>query len=221
MDHRFEFIYCPKAGSRVFANRGDTIRVGWGNGSEHVLCVGVVRVYAAAAGGWWRTRARELASRLVKLLGGSAADEQGEIGYFAPTEAAYVAACVVFAHAASLEIRDANPEARLFLNDTRDELLLRAWEHGVGIFDSTGPDRVESRSALSSLTMHLLSAANKSAKQEALPSVVRYDASNGEVTHVPTNATCRYKGEAPREVEAATFEQVEAPEEEAPEDNWW
>lgn len=80
------FIYTPRSHDRVFAEsaRAGIAVVRWANRSRHV--VGGVLLYypAACPGAWWRTRARDTATAIVRAVGGVAWDENGAIRLIVP-----------------------------------------------------------------------------------------------------------------------------------------
>ena len=80
------FVYRPKAGDRVFAERAapGMAVVKWGNGCRHVVGGVHMEWYAAAPGSWWRRQAKTLAEEIVGSVGGIAWDDQGAIRLIVP-----------------------------------------------------------------------------------------------------------------------------------------
>lgn len=106
------FIYCPRSGSRIVAAMpNDFIRVTrWGNGCQHV-CGGVLLTWGTSdPGQHWRVNARNMASQIVRSVGGAVWDEQGTI-------------CLVVPHSRAVEARDLMCDAALVagVQDTQDE----------------------------------------------------------------------------------------------------
>lgn len=96
------FLYTPCSGSKLLAaGWGVTVHTRpWGEGhtaekapaSHDVEAHDIVAVYAAAPRDHWRDAGRKWLTLLVGEVGGAAADDCGELIYYAPTaEAAYAA----------------------------------------------------------------------------------------------------------------------------------
>jgi hypothetical protein len=128
------FVYCPRAGTRVFAARASadglpTIITWRGNGSSHIVG-GVHLAYEAAeARRWWRDSARRMAGLIVDAVGGVAWDDQGTIHLAVPwLSAAEADRLMRAARAAALHDSPVGPEIGL-------ELVNRASLALVGMGD--------------------------------------------------------------------------------------
>jgi hypothetical protein len=94
------FVYCPRSGSRLFAEniyggRTTFALIEWGNKSVHLLSwvteeqgsapLNTVLAYSTACPNYhWRTTARAVATLLVKQFGGFAWDENGTVRLLLP-----------------------------------------------------------------------------------------------------------------------------------------
>jgi hypothetical protein len=87
------FVYCPKSGDRVFAEKPHTTIsiLRWSNRCRHVIGGCHLSYAAANAGSWWRTQAVRLATAIVDSVGGIAWDEQGTVHLIVPAPSAYQA----------------------------------------------------------------------------------------------------------------------------------
>lgn len=121
------FLYTPQSGSKLVADPGWGVTVNtrpWGEGhtaekaagSHDVEAHDVVRADSAAPMDHWRDEGCRWLALLVTEAGGAAADDRGELLYFAPNEAAANAARQLFA----LLGKSAEQRARLEMELSRD-----------------------------------------------------------------------------------------------------
>lgn len=129
------FIYNPKSGDRVFAekNDGQIHVVRWANGSRHVVN-GVHLSWNAATPGpghYWRGPARRMLGILVNQYGGIAWDEQGTIQAVVPVNLGKLVVDWMSNAAQVLGVKDSD----LHQNWTR--LLLAGWSTGYPGYDGS------------------------------------------------------------------------------------